>query len=257
MSKVESLFARTVQELILAGDVGLVDLLPQNYSYNRPFENLTTLRLKLVMVNPNAQTNSSLMLTSFLRSVSPTLQLLHIDYISSLELDLSAVFNDLSQSNSESSIIIPNFKSLSLILNPATSLPSLRSLRCFLFTYHDILHHLVLKLHVGDFDGDPDEPLGQWLFDLADNCQFSSLETLDIYPTKTQTGLSALLTLIKRTAPTLSSLTIYDRCLTPKEAHQVIDALSDQVKALTKASCLRSLSMDITNLSVSTLDHCS
>jgi len=58
-----------------------------------------------------------------------------------------------------------------------------------------------------------------WLTNLVDTkFQFSSLQTLEIYPFVTQTGLSAVLTLIKRTAPTLSELWIHFRDLTCKEA---------------------------------------
>ena len=156
MSKVESLFARTLQEPSLVGDVRLINSLARSYSYHRLFENLTTLRLKLCTehgTNPNAPNDLPPLLARFFLSVGPTLQLLHISYVSSLGLDLSPVFNDLSQSNSESPLIIPNFKSLSLCLDPATSLRSLQSLRHFLFKYHNILRHLALRLNVGNFDG--------------------------------------------------------------------------------------------------------
>jgi hypothetical protein len=122
-------------------------------------------------------------------------------------------------------------------------------------------------------DPDMEEPLGTWLADLvnsvpqdsATKCSsfFPNLKTLDIYPSTTSAGLSALLVIIKRTAPTLSSLTIRDRYLTREETHQVLDVLTEgqgearngvpaQIPPL--PTTLKSLRMNITHLSVSFLD---
>ncbi len=99
---------------------------------------------------------------------------------------------------------------------------------------------------------DDEEPLGAWLADLVnDNVHLPSLQTLDIYPSNTQTGLSALLGLIKLTVPTLSSLIVSGRWLKPEMVNQVIDALTE---AEGQPKMLKSLNLNVTVLSVPFLE---
>jgi len=104
--------------------------------------------------------------------------------------------------------------------------------------------------------------IGTWLSDFVNNDSttdpkpshfFPNLQTLDICPPTTEAGLSAALTFIKRTAPTLSSLIIRhpSSYLDSKEANQVVYALtgmeSEHVESMSK---LKSLQMNISHLQV-------
>jgi len=103
----------------------------------------------------------------------------------------------------------------------------------------------------GNSEGDdPDESLGAWLANLVNNnTHFPSLQSLDIYPSKTQASLSALLILIKCISHTLSSLKISTRDLTLEEAQLLVGALTTE-----GPSALRTLHVNLTHLSVPFLD---
>ena len=295
--------AMTIQKLRLSGHVDMFALLgeysnPQRKPENS-FGNLTELNLELInrqllhfvtSLSPAAinTPNSVLGLAQFVLSLSPSLELLRI-WNWSTTLDLSLFFSYLFQPLPGSSPLIPfpKLKSLLLILPFNTSLQSSpESLHRFLLTHSNTLQHLQLRLKMkrAQLDPDMEEPLGTWLSHLVDDAAydptirpppspfFPNLQTLDIYPTATPAGLSALLTMIKRTAPTLSSLTIRDRYLTREEAKQVLDALTEgdegQVRVGFRAQAqptktregviepanLKSLRMNITHLTVHFLD---
>jgi hypothetical protein len=102
-------------------------------------------------------------------------------------------------------------------------------------------------------DEDEDEKLlAAWLADFVnDNVHFPSLQTLDIYPSKTQTGRSAFLSLIKTTLPTLSSLIVSGLWLKFGMVKEVIAALTE---CEGQPKTLKSLTLNITNLSVPLLE---
>jgi hypothetical protein len=177
-----------------------------------PFDNLTKLTLELHNVedDEDPELESSLALEPFLRSLAPTLQSLNITN-KSFTLDLSPLFNALSKPDSPA--LFRNLQSFFLNLHFNTSFNSSpQSLRRFLLTNNNLLHlHLDMTLPL-PYPED-EAPLGAWLADLVNDVRFPFLQSLDIYPSNTESGLSALLILIKRTVLTLSSLTISGRWL--------------------------------------------
>lgn len=222
-----------------------------------PFENLTEFSLILdqsSFFNPQI-VQSSLLLEPFFCSLPATLQRLKILSLC-YALDFSSLFDALSKS-----ACYPKLTSLQLHFNFCLSFrSSCQSVRHFLLTHNNNLQHLDLYFCTsGSMDG---EHLGGWLTNLANNeFQFSSLKTLDIDPSTSQTSLSAVLALIKLTAPTLSELSIGSRTLTFEEVKQVVDALTEdgvQFQAMTTRITgefnLKSLTMQIAQLSVPFLD---
>lgn len=246
-----SSLTRTLQQLFLKGRVEMFASIQDYCAHKSPFENLTKLTLELDAVDDDEdpQLESSLPLEPFLRSLTLTLQSLMITN-KSFTLDLSPLFNALSKHDSP--VLFPNLTSLSLSLHFDTSFrTSPQSLRHFLRT-HNHLQHLYLDMSLPSPFPEDEEPLGVWLVDLVnDNVHFPSLQTLDVYPSNTETGLSALLSLIKLTIPTLSSLIVSGRWLKPEMANQVIDALTE---CEGQPKMLRSLDLNITELSVSFLE---
>jgi len=196
--------------------------------------------------------------------LAPTLQTLHIATNWSGILDIFASFNTL-----DPSVPFPNLKFLHLFFASTSTVPFSKSL---LQSFHRLIlaHNNNLQdLYVSNVTLIPnlvaDEWLGAWLAELVNNnTQFPSLEELQLYPSDTRTGLSALLTLIQRTVPTLSSLTIFDRYLTSEEVNQLLDVLAGggvlvQTMATglirnKRQSKLKALIVHITQLSVPLLD---
>jgi len=126
-----------------------------------------------------------------------------------------------------------------------------QSLRHFL-RINNHLQHLQLDMTIPLPYPVDEEPLGAWLADLVnDNVHFPSLQTLNIYPSNTETGLSAFLNLIKLTVPTLTSLTVSGLWLNPGMATQVIDALTE---CEGQPKMLKSLTLKLTELSVPLLE---
>ena len=232
-----STIARTVQKLSLSGRAQMfTSLAPSLAGYsahNTPFKSLT--ELDLVTTSPmseyaefsSTQTDSSLSLAPFLRTLTSTLQVLSISN-----------GEQLSQYNPFKFFIFDAFSELFSQSDFPVTFRSLKSLQ--------------LTFYLSSA-----EQLDTWFAALVNNNpQFPSLQTLSIeYPPTTPTGLSAMLTFIKRNAPTLSELGIHQCPLTHKEAEQVIDALTeDEVQLQATSRALKSLSMEITHLSVSFLD---
>lgn len=122
-----------------------------------------------------------------------------------------------------------------------------------------------LSLHIFiDLTKSPSEDVGAWLAELLNTIiRFPSLQTLLLYSSSSQIGQSALLTLVQRTASTLSSLTIPYRYLTNEEVYQLLDVLTEggvQIVTATglitnsRQSKLKALNMNIFQLSVPFLD---
>ena len=264
--------ARTLQKLVLSGHLGEFASLGES-AHKTPFENLTELNLTESSpnsdYNPNTQTNS--FLEALLRSLAPNLQILHIySHWSALKPSplFDALLLPLPQYDTPG-VFFPNLKSLFVSFNSTTSFRSFsRSLHYFLLS-HNNLQHLYLDIQYLWRNFNDEECLGERLADLLNCDQYPSFQSLTIYPTTSQAGLSAVLTLIRRNARTLSSLKILDRYLTFEEAKQVVDALTAsqvqvQVSTMTammttptteqEPKKLKSLSMNITRLSVSFLD---
>jgi len=256
-------FSRTLQSLLLSATVEMLQLLAEHTAHYLPFQNLTHLALGLIdlrLLDPFSS-HTEIPVTSnevapFLLFLAPTLQSLRI----TTSFDLSPLFDALTQPSP--SPTFPNLKSLFLIFLPSPSTQSTpQFLRRFLVTHNNTLQHLHLRLEMNRIRPTTlDTPLDAWLAELVNiNSPFPSLQTLDIYPLYTQSSLFALLTLLKRTAPTLSSLSISSRYLTADEARQVLDALTErghgtQVRIKQEQGKLKSLCMDITHLSVPFLD---
>ena len=243
-----STIARTVQKLSLSGRVqmfaSLAPSLAEYSAHNTPFKRLTELDLVQtdpLLVDPEfptTQTDSSLRLAPFLRTLTPTLQVLSISNGEQSRHNPFFIFDPFSEllSQSDFPVTFPSLKSLRLAFS-----------RVYLSSQNKV------------------EQLDAWFAALVNNNpQFPSLQTLGIeHPPTTPAGLSAMFTFIKRTAHTLSKLRI-DHCpLTHKQAGQLIDALAEdevQLQATTTISpkgdsrALKSLSMEITHLSVSFLD---
>ena len=237
--------AGRLQQLSLTGRVEMFASIQEYFTHKTPFENLTKLSLEL---HPAIDKGSSTSLTlePFLRSVAPTLQSLQITNCS-FRLDLSPLFSAFSQHDSP--VLFPNLKSLSLYFHFHTSLRASRqSLRDFLLS-NNKLHHLHLDMALPLFPQENEEPLGAWLTDLVNNVPFPALQSLDIYLSNTQAGRSAIMTLIKRAAPTLSSLKISGHRWPRHVADQMVNTFTER-----KIQQLKSLSLNITELSVSFLD---
>ena len=234
-----------------------------NYStHYTPFENLTELDLSLgyrddlgIFENDSqislSQPDLSLSLVPILRSVAPTLRRLHFsNWLGTL--DLFDLFNNLNQS--DSSLPLPNLQSLFISVSiAAVSIPqySLQSLDRFLIAHSNNLLHLHLTHILPPSHPVVNELLGAWLTKLVNsNIQFPSLQTLQLHPPTSKKGISALMTLIKRTAATLSSLIIPSHYLASEE----IDQLLDELTTTEGSSKLKILEMSITHLSVSFLD---
>ena len=236
--------------LSLRGDMEQIASLGEYSARTTPFENLTEFNLLLdqSFISPHL-IQSSLQLVPFFHSLPPSLQLLKITSLCYV-LDFSSLFDTLSQS-----ACYPKLTSLELQFNFYESFQnSCQAIHRFLLTYNNNLQNLVIGVFaMGTEDG---EHLGGWLATLATNeFQFSSLQKLDINPSGSETGLSAVLVLIKRTAPTLSSLRIGSRSLTFEQVKQVVDALTEdgaQFEATTTK--LKSLVIKINQLSVPFLD---
>ena len=227
---------RSLQRLSLWGHVEMFELLGEYCAHNTPFENLTKLHLDLFS---HTQTEIPLALELFIRSLPPTLQLLHIW----TSVDPFPLFDALFQFHSP--VRFSNLKSLLLYIHVnRISLP--KSLSCFLLANSHNLQHLFLDLRMSRGNPEGDDSLGVWLADLVNSdAHFPSLQSLNIYPSKTQAGLSALLILIKRISPTLSSLKISTRDLTFEETQLLVDALTTE-----GPSALRTLHVNLTHLSV-------
>ena len=239
--------AGKLQDLTLMGPLEMFDWLWEYSAHGAPFPNL----IKLSLDNYGYNSKGSLCLEHLLRSVAPTLQYLRIRTGD----DLSPLFNVLLQHLSGSDSIFPNLKFLILRLHSDPSLPSSpQSLHRFFLT-HNSLHQLHLELLKTHRLADT------WFAELVNNngYQLPSLQTLNVcvYPT-TQMALSPLLSLIKRAAPTLTSLTVFSHDLTDEEAQSVLDAVTEgkiQAKTTTEEPRkLKSLSMYLRYLSVSFLD---
>ena len=216
--------ARRLQQLSLMGRLEMFASIQEYCTHKTPFENLTKLSLELHRVI-DEESSTSLTLEPFLRSVAPTLQSLQITN-RSFALDLSPLFSSFSQHDFP--VLFPNLKSLSLYFHFHTSLRASRqSLRDFLLSNNN-LHHLHLDMALLLSPRENEEPLGAWLTDLVNNVPFPSLQSLDIYPSNTQAGRSAIMTLIKRAAPTLSSLKISGHCWPRHIADQMVNAFTER-----------------------------
>ena len=262
---------RTLQKLRIYGHVDMFTSLGEYSAHTTPFRNLTELDLSLgyrehlgFFKEPPIQPNLSLTLVPFLQSFAPTLRLLRVSNWSET-LDLFTHFNALNQF--DSSVPVPNLKSLFLYL-PGVSVSSPRSsfqsLRRFLLTHSNGLQLLHLTITRPHLNPGVDKLLGAWLAELVNNnIQFPCIQTLQLYPSISQIGLSALLALIKRTSSTLYSLTIPNRYLTGEEVGQLLDALTEgevqvpttsMVITTPRTSKLRVLSISINHLSVPFLE---
>ena len=233
------------------------------------FTNLTVLHLellKLTMGETSAQTSIS-SLAFFMLHLSSSLQTLCI--LSWLKLDLSHFFSCLSQPLSDLSPLIPfpDLKSLSLIFPFCSLGTSFQPLHRFLLVQSTSLQRLQFWMKMRDeHDTDclEDVSIERWFADFVDNKSkndlatrpssfFTNLQILEIRPP--DVGLSFVLSLIKYTAPTLSSLTIRDYALTEKEAKQVVCALTEEGQVRFGAQIqLKSLRIQIQYLDVILLE---
>jgi len=216
--------ARRLQQLSLTGHTEMFASIQKYCTHKTPFENLTKLSLELHLAFDNDKhMESSLNLESFLRCLAPTLKSLKI-INRSFRLDLSPLFSAFSQHDSP--VLFPNLKSLSLHLHSFLTTP--QSL-CHFLRNNNHLQHLHLDMSPS-FCYRENEPLGAWLIGLVNNVTFPSLQSLDIYPSNNQAGRSAVVTLIKRTAPTLSLLKVSGHCLPRHIADQMVNAFTHHQK---------------------------
>jgi len=215
-------------------------------THESPFDNLTKLTLALHPIEDDGLVESSFILGPFLRSLAPTLQSLTVENRFSLEL--SHLFDALSKP--DSLVLFPKLTSVSLYLLFSKSFQTPLQSLCHFLRTNNHLQHLHLDM-TSVVHPEGDELLGVWLADLvSDNIHLPSLQTLDICPPDTQTGISALLSLIKLTVPTLSSLRIRG-WFKPGVVNQMIDALTE---CEGQPKMLKSLILDITELSVPCLE---
>ena len=248
-----SSIARTLEKLRLTV---CVDMFNGPLAEYPSFEKLTVLSLDIDLrrwSQSHPKTIFPPAPSSFLRTLAPTLQRLRISD-QSIPHDLCPLFDTLSEPFSPNSPIpFPHLDTLVLFFhfdNAEILQASHQSLLRFLLAHHNDLRYLHLKLTVPNLNHN-EKHLGVWLTELANNSQFSSLRTLGIYPSNTPAGLSAVLALIKRTAPTLTSLTIYDHALTHEDAARVLDALTERE---VRPRNFKNLEMCILQLSVPFLD---
>jgi len=250
--------ANTLERLSLTAHVTMfVPLVVANQ--NAPFQSLTYLFLSLIdlkFLNPFSEAAKSLstsrVVAPFLLSLAPTLRCLSIK----AEVTLGPLFNALTHSNS--SVSFPNLKSLLLTFIPSiTAQTDPQFLRDFLLSHNENLQRLYVKFETFRMRqttsiGDGSE---EWFTDLANsNYPFPTLKALEIY---TQARLSYVLPILRRTASTLSSLTLCDRYLTDEEGEQVLDVLTVQDGQATKKEepiPLKRLCIDIFQLNVPFLD---
>lgn len=262
-----STMAGTLETLSVDGYVELLGPFGEYSAHDTPFKKLT--KLTLVLMNLDMRDMwlgdlSGLLSTKtvqpgpivpFLLSIAPTLQSLQIQDKSN-SIDLSPLFDAISDSNP--GLPIPFLTSLFLNLNFTTSLQSSpKSLHRFIFLQSNNLQHLQLsfKSTARPQDTIVEQRLGKWLAELVNkNFPLTALRTLEISPSVTEIGLSAVLTLIKRSATHLSSLAISYRSLTRKEVKAVLDALTEGEAMTENPGKLKKLSVQTTYLSVSFLD---
>ena len=151
------------------------------------------------------------------------------------------LFDALFQSHSP--VHFPNLKSLNISISGRILPFSPKSLSYLLLTHNQTLQHLFLDFRDSLDDHEGEESLGAWLTDLVHHhdAHFPFLQSLDVYPSLSQAGLSAFLILLKRVSPTLSLLKIAIREITFEEAIQVVHALATEK--------LKTLHMHLTALS--------
>jgi hypothetical protein len=239
-----SSMVRTLQHLKLRGHVGIFAELEKKPPCESSFESLVELSLHLIDhqdvdgITQDTQ-NESLLLKPFFLSLGPTLQLLKIESLSML--NLSPLFISLSQPVNPA--LFPNLKSFFLSIEAVEPY----ALHHFLLPHYFNLQHIQLRIL------NP-EAMDAWLNEfITSESQLPSLQTLKIF-LSTNAGTSPILSLIKRTSPTLSSLVLVgQRFWSHEEATQIICALA-RATPRTAPGDLRSLQISIAYLSVPILD---
>lgn len=252
--------ASTLKRIFLRGCVkplsSLAECIPQQVF----FKGLTELELHLVdnqrldahgHIVINTSPCSSNRVAPFLLLLAPTLCTLRI----STSVDLAPLFDALNQSRpsspSNSSIPFPNLKFLGLDFFPfrVSMQSSPGSLRLFLLAHNKRLKRLGLVVNFRS--GHADESLDAWFAEFTNsNYPFPSLQSLEIYQ---RPCFPTLLTLLKRTGPTLLSLEIGHGQLEIEEIEEALALLTAPTKE-EESPKLKKLYMDVVFLTVPILD---
>jgi len=185
----------------------------------------------------------------FIKSLAPTLEVLRIWTWASV--DFSRFYDVLATSN------FPALKSVYIRMAFNDMLRQPESLQAFLSGCGCTLEKLELRLNNSrgmQLGQSNEEPLGKWLEDfvgkesdtLEHPLSFPKLQALDFYPSTAESGTTALLSIIHRSADTLLELTIRDRYFYPDQARTLINAA---------AKCkLRYFRMNVMHLDIELLD---
>ena len=178
-------------------------------------------------------------LLPFINNLAP--HLLSLRLWSQTTMDLSTFFSKLAP--------FPGLKALS-VRTHFRNFGDASGLKGFICNSSDTLQSVCLHLNLGVITLNPsaEERLSRWLLVcISDECFFSKLQVLDIYPTNTAAGMEFLYGCIQRTSRNLVKLSIRDRYLQDHEIMTVIDAAS---------SChdLTFLSMNIWRLNIALTD---
>ena len=247
-------FGERLDRLLIRGHLDGIWVLVSEFT--EKFEHLKGLHVELMNrltpANQRVDVDENTLVSSvapFIRNLAPTLEVLRIWTWASI--DFSRFYDVLATTN------FPALKSVYIRMAFNDILRQPESLKAFLSGCGSTLEKLELRLDNSRgmrVDQSNEEPLGKWLEDfvgkdsdpLEHPLSFPKLEALDFYPSTAESGTTALLSVIHRSADTLLELTIRDRYFYPDQAKTLISAA---------AKCkLRYFRMNVMYLDVELLD---
>ena len=249
-------FGRNLDRLVIGGHLDAYRVLVEACEPLPKFEKLKTLHIELVnrlsrRQGDGLEEDRAILMDSvapFVRRLAPTLETLRV--WSWASADFSGFYDVLAATD------FPSLKKLYIRMAFDQTLGQPESLKWFLLGCSTSLEDLELRLNISRVQLDPstEEPLGTWLIRFAqnesessgENFTFPELRKLDLYPSNTEDGMQALVSITHDTAPTLVDLTIRDRYFPPNQAKVVVNTI---------AGChLKRLRMNVVYLDVDLLD---